>query len=114
MQVAVVGSGIGGLAAAWLLARAHEVTLFEHHARPGLAAHGVDVGNGLRVDVPLRVFHPAYYPTLSALYAAVGVDTEPVDYSASFSDRERATYFRYRNVRVGERTLSLPPGPRGL
>lgn len=108
MRIAVVGSGIGGLAAAWLLARAHDVTLLERLGRPGMAAHGVDLGAGARVDVPLRVFHPAYYPTLTALYAAVGVETEPVDYSASFSDLDGATYFRYRNVRIAGRTLSVP------
>lgn len=108
VRIAVVGSGIGGLAAAWLLARVHEVTLLERLGRPGMAAHGVDLGAGARVDVPLRVFHPAYYPTLTALYAAVGVETEPVDYSASFSDQDGATYFRYRNLRLAGRTLSIP------
>lgn len=114
MRIAVIGSGIGGLAAAWLLGRVHEVTLFERLPRPGMAAHGVDLGQGERVDVPLRVFHPAYYPSLTALYAAVGVATEPVDYSASFSALGGETYFRYRNVRIFGRTLSVPRGGVGL
>ena len=57
MKIAVVGGGIAGLAVAWLLSRHHEVTLFERHTQPGFVAHSVAV-DGVRVDVPLRVFYP--------------------------------------------------------
>ncbi|MFY7857234.1 MAG: FAD-dependent oxidoreductase, partial [Rubrivivax sp.] len=70
-RVVVVGSGIAGLTAAWCLAPHHDVTLLERQASPGLTAGNVTVpdarGRPVRVDVPLRVFYPGYYPTLVRL-----------------------------------------------
>lgn len=100
MKIAVVGGGIAGLAAAWLLSRRHEVTLFERHAAPGFVAHCVAV-DGVRVDVPLRVFYPGYYPTLMQLYGELGVATEPVSYATTFTGGDGRAFFRWRNLRVG-------------
>ncbi|WP_457425481.1 FAD-dependent oxidoreductase [Roseateles sp. P5_E7] len=104
MNIAVIGGGIAGLVAAWQLSRRHAVTLFERHAVPGFVASSVAVdaaAPGLRVDVPLRVFYPGYYPTLSRLYAELGVATEPVDYATTFSGCDGRAYFRWRNARLG-------------
>lgn len=43
MRIAVVGSGISGLAAAWLLSREHQVTLFEQNDRLGGHSNTLDV-----------------------------------------------------------------------
>ncbi|MCB1493282.1 MAG: FAD-dependent oxidoreductase, partial [Rhodobiaceae bacterium] len=43
LNIAVVGSGVSGLAAAWLLSRRHRVTLYENDARLGGHANTVDV-----------------------------------------------------------------------
>lgn len=113
MKIAVIGAGLGGLAAAWLLGRVHAVTLFERQARPGFTASSVAVpgrgaaGNAVRVDVPLRVFYPGYYPTLTRLYQALGVPSEPVSYATSFAGTDGRLYFRYRNLRWGDRSYSL-------
>ena len=110
-KVAVVGGGIAGLTAAWRLSARHEVTLFERHASPGMAVHGVQIGSGStasRVDVPLRVFYPGYYPQLTALYRDVGVDTEPVDYSATFTDADGTPFFGYRNWHLGKFAVPFP------
>lgn len=101
MRIAVIGGGLAGLAAAWRLSRQHEVTLFERHAMPGFVASSVALSDGVRVDVPLRVFYPGYYPTLTRLYSQLGVATEPVDYATTFTADDGRVYFRWRNARVG-------------
>jgi predicted NAD/FAD-binding protein len=105
----VVGGGLAGLAAAWWLARAgHAPTLFEAAATPGFTAHNVAIEHGgtvHRIDVPLRVFYPGYYPTLAALYAELGIASEPVDYAATLCGPDRRPYFRYRNLRLGDSAL---------
>lgn len=102
MDIAVIGGGIAGLVAAWRLSQRHAVTLFERQAAPGFTASSVAIdGHGPRVDVPLRVFYPGYYPTLTRLYAELGVATQPVDYATTFTGADGAPYFRWRNLRVG-------------
>ena len=108
LRVAVVGSGLAGLASAWLLGRQAHVTVYEAHPVPGMGAHSIRLGDGdgaPLVDVPLRVLTPAYYPTLLAIYRQAGVEVAPVDYAASFSRLRDATYFVYRNVHLGGRSL---------
>ena len=106
LKIAVVGSGIAGLAASWYLGQRCRVSLYEKHPQLGMAAHGLEWG-GARVDMPLRVLYRGYYPTLSALYAAAGVETTAADYSASFSEIGKDAYFRYLNWQPTSR-LSLP------
>jgi predicted NAD/FAD-binding protein len=107
LRIAVVGAGLAGLSAAWWLGRAgHRVTLYERQPRPGFTAASVTApGGDERVDVPLRVFYPGYYPTLTRLYDALGVASEPVSYAASFMDADGRLFFRYRNWRLGDRSL---------
>lgn len=106
----MIGGGIAGLCAGWLLGRRHRVTLYESQSRPGFVASSVAVPNGpgaVRVDVPLRVFYPGYYPTLSRLYQQLGVASEPVSYAASFVGDDGRLFFRYRNLRLGERSWGM-------
>ena len=100
--IGVVGGGLAGLAVAWLLGRRHEVTLYERQPRPGFTAASLAApGSTERIDVPLRVFYPGYYPSLVRLYQALDIRSEPVSYAASFSDAQGQLYFRYRNLRLG-------------
>ncbi|QID17075.1 FAD-dependent oxidoreductase [Nitrogeniibacter mangrovi] len=75
-RVAVVGSGIAGLAAAWLLRRDYRVTLFEADLRPGGHTHTVNVtldGVEAPVDTGFLVFNRRTYPDLCALFEHLGV-----------------------------------------
>ncbi|TFV90882.1 FAD-dependent oxidoreductase [Oxalobacteraceae bacterium OM1] len=87
MKVAVVGSGIAGLASAWQLARdGHDVALFEAADYFGGHAHTVDVtvdGHRFGVDTGFLVFNRQTYPALVALFAELGVATTESDMSFS-------------------------------
>ncbi|TDU24269.1 hypothetical protein DFR24_4534 [Panacagrimonas perspica] len=102
-RVAVIGSGIGGLTAAWLLRRRHPVTLFEQHARPGMGVFGIDYSSGgrtTRIDVPTRVFCEGYYPHLFALLSTLGVQVHATDHAAAFADGRGEIFFHYGNFRL--------------
>lgn len=78
MRIAVVGSGIAGMAAAYLLGRQHAVTLFEAEDRLGGHTHTHDIrlaGGDYRVDTGFIVCNPQNYPLLFALFAELGVAT---------------------------------------
>lgn len=86
MRIAVVGSGIAGLSAAWLLSRKHEVTLFEAESRLGGHTHTVDVtldGRTFPVDTGFLVFNHRTYPRLTRLFELLGVETVASDMSFS-------------------------------
>lgn len=86
-SVAVIGSGVAGLTAAYALAKRDRVTLFEADDRLGGHAHthDIDLGDGrqVRVDTGFIVHNDRTYPTLCALFAELGVETQPTDMSMS-------------------------------
>ena len=85
-RVAVVGSGISGLSAAWSLADDAEVVLFEADSHFGGHAHTVDLTlDGVRhgVDTGFLVFNHATYPNLVRLFGDLQVDTAASDMSFS-------------------------------
>ena len=99
-RVAVVGSGVAGLSCAYLLARKHDVAIFEREKAVGMDAHSLDA-HGARMDIPLRVFSESYYPNLTNLYNLVGIKYHVADYSfcclAGGTKQAAAAYFRYVN-----------------
>lgn len=79
LNIAIIGSGIAGLAAAYRCTQAgYAVTLFEAHAGYGMDAHQQQHAGGL-VDVPLRVMSPERWPSVLHLAAEVGVETFTVN-----------------------------------
>jgi len=88
-RVAVVGSGIAGLTAAYLLRRSRDVTLFEADARLGGHAHThqLTAGDGRAhlVDSGFIVHNARAYPLLRRLLAELGVPTQPSGMSMSIS-----------------------------
>jgi predicted NAD/FAD-binding protein len=89
---AVVGGGVSGLTAAYLLAKTHHVTLFEADERVGGHAHTHDVdlsdGRSVPVDSGFIVLNDRTYPLLRRLFAELGVETRPTEMSMSISCAE--------------------------
>ncbi|MDE2406056.1 MAG: FAD-dependent oxidoreductase [Sphingomonadales bacterium] len=77
-RIAVIGSGVSGLSAAWLLGQRHEVHLFEADHRIGGHSNTVVV-DGQPVDTGFIVFNEATYPNLIALFDHLGVASRRTD-----------------------------------
>lgn len=96
MRIAVIGSGIAGLASAWLLSRQNEVVLFEANDYLGGHTHTHDIelqGHHYAVDTGFIVHNPQQYPLLSALFAELGVESQPT--TMSFSVRNETSGLEY-------------------
>ncbi len=77
MRIAVIGSGISGLAAGYLLGREHEVHLFEKEARLGghTHTHSIPTSQGLLpIDTGFIVHNDRTYPNLIRLFAELGIE----------------------------------------
>lgn len=105
-SVAIIGSGMAGLATARLLKDAgHDVTIFEALAQRGMDSHTVFLDGGI-VDVPLRVMSPLIWNNTLALARHVGVETFSVEtfVSCSWLDKKNSftdkTWFRTTRLPV--------------
>lgn len=96
MRIAIVGSGIAGLASAWLLSRQHEVTLFEANNYLGGHTHTHDIelqGRRYAIDTGFIVHNPRHYPLLTRLFDELGVASQPT--TMSFSVHNEASGLEY-------------------
>ena len=86
-SVAVIGAGISGLTAAYLLSGTHDVTLFEAEGRLGGHAHTHDVtdsdGRQHAVDSGFIVHNDVTYPWLRKLFGELAIDVRPTEMSMS-------------------------------
>lgn len=92
MKIAVIGAGVSGLVAARLLARRHDVTVFEANAYAGGHTNTIRVDTEHEthfVDTGFIVLNDRNYPRFERLLAALGVPTQPSDMSFSVSDEAR-------------------------
>jgi predicted NAD/FAD-binding protein len=110
-RVAVIGSGVAGLSAAYVLNRHDDVTLFEADSRLGGHAHTHDVpqpdGSFLGIDTGFIVHNERTYPTLLKLFAELGVETQ--DSEMSMSIRCDGCGLEYAGARDGARGIIARP-----
>jgi predicted NAD/FAD-binding protein len=87
-RIAIIGSGISGLASAWLLSKTHDVTLIEANDYVGGHTHTIEVAEGehkIPVDTGFIVYNEPNYPLLTRLFERLGVATREGDMSFSAS-----------------------------
>ncbi|MGM0857948.1 MAG: NAD(P)/FAD-dependent oxidoreductase [Pseudomonadota bacterium] len=95
-RIAIIGSGISGMAAGWYLSAQHEVTLFEADTRLGghTATMDVDIeGRPYAIDTGFIVFNDWTYPHFQRLLDALGVPSQATE--MSFSVHETSVDFEY-------------------
>lgn len=87
--VAVIGSGVSGLTAAYALRDTHAVAVFESEPRLGGHTHTHVVrdpnGEHYSVDSGFIVHNDRTYPRLRALFAELGIETRPTEMSMSIT-----------------------------
>jgi hypothetical protein len=88
LNIAVIGQGIAGMSAAWLLSPRHRVTVYEAGPRFGGHSHTVEApgpGGPIPVDMGFIVYNEANYPNFTALLAHLGAPTAFTDMSFGVS-----------------------------
>jgi uncharacterized protein len=102
-SIAIVGSGIAGLGAAYLLHRDFDISLFDRNGYAGGHTNTVMVDEGSRqvpVDTGFMVFNEVTYPNLTRLFAELGVET--FDTSMSFGVQHVPSGIEYAGSSVNQ------------
>ena len=122
LKIAIIGSGISGLACAHYLSPAHTVTVFESGARIGGHTATVDVKLGTRryaIDTGFIVFNDWTYPNFIKLMTELGVSSKPTAMGFSVHDQDTGleysgtnlnTLFAQRGNLLSPRFLSMVRG----
>ena len=117
MRVAVVGTGIAGLGAAYALSRVHEVELFEREGRAGGHTHTISHetdGRTLALDTGFIVHNERSYPQLIRLFGELGVRTQDSEMSFSVSCARCGLEYSGRRPFAQPRNLASPSFARLL
>jgi uncharacterized protein len=101
-RIAVIGAGISGMAAAYLLSQKHEVSLFEKESRLGghTHTHEIETSCGvLPIDTGFIVHNDRTYPNLVRLFTQLGIARQTSDMSFGVSCRETGFEYSSRGLR---------------
>ena len=114
-RIAVVGSGIAGLATSWILSRRHDVLLFEKAARLGghTHTHHVETADGpLALDTRFLVHNDRTYPLLVRLFGELDVERIASDMSFAVSCRDTGFEYSTRDLSglFADRWNTVRPG----
>jgi len=113
-RIAIIGSGISGLAAAWQLAPQNRVTIYEAESRLGGHSRTILAGrNGDQpVDTGFIVFNYANYPHLTRMFAELEVPVERSDMSFGVSIDQGRIEYALRDLRglVAQKRNFARPG----
>jgi uncharacterized protein len=97
MDIAVVGGGVAGIAAAWLLQRKHRVTIYERNDYLGGHTHTVQVEDGpdagTSIDTGFIVLNDRTYPLFKRFLATIGVEIRDTEMSFSYYDHNSGLYY---------------------
>ncbi|MEM8647008.1 MAG: FAD-dependent oxidoreductase [Pseudomonadota bacterium] len=102
LSIAVIGAGISGLSAAWLLSKRHKVVLYEAGDYAGGHSNTIDVpvaDGTCPVDTGFIVYNPPNYPNLCALFDHLNVPTKPAPMTFAVSMDGGA--YEYSGTRLG-------------
>ena len=110
-KIAVIGGGIAGLTAAYLLNTRYQVTLLEKSNRIGGNAYSLTTDDGQEVDIAAAVFGHHSYKNLSRLFQKVHVKTEPAFRFTCLPSSTPGANFYDLDSKKG---IFLTPGIRGL
>ncbi len=113
MKIAIIGAGVSGLGAAWLLSRDHDVVVYERDARFGGHSCTVDVDtpHGVQpVDMGFIVFNERNYPNLVAMFEHLGVPTEnsSMSFAVSLDDGRLEYASSYAGYLAQRRNMLRP------
>ena len=127
MKIAIIGSGLAGLSAAYWLSedKRNQVTLMDQASRIGLSSHGVDIstlsGAPQTLDVPPRMVGESLWPQLCQLYRQADIALNPIQSSQSFSvqkanDRQKSNdcYLRLSDATRPNVTQLLSTASRAI
>ena len=112
-KIAVIGSGISGLAAAHYLQRHHQVTVYEADRRPGGHSHTHDLdisGTALSVDSGFIVFNDRTYPRFIELLDSLDIASTPTEMSFSVSGQGVEYNGHSLNTLFADRKNLVRPG----
>lgn len=111
MKIAIIGAGISGLGAAYLLARDHEITIYEKNNYAGGHSRTVDVpgsGGPVPVDTGFIVFNNWNYPNLLGLFRALDVPYQKSDMSFGVSINDGWLEYASGGLLAQKRNLLRP------
>jgi len=100
-HIAIIGSGISGLTAAYLLSKKHHVTVFEKNDRVGGHTATVDIeknGQTFAIDTGFIVFNDKTYPNFLSLLSEIGIGKQATEMSFSVHNCQTGMEYNGHNL----------------